>query len=256
MFRGEYSFSQLLFSLRKEYLNNIQLLNRLLSYIKFRRGNKANYNYDIRFKEEANGDIKSLILLVYKRQSFIRHFMESLGNLYFYTLDNYMGKNVGCLTFLNLDDSIIIKDENENSKVGFLPYHLYIENEEEFIKLYNNIINSEFVSNKGFNITVNNSKVLMSPNGIQLYHNNIDYRNTIVLDYDGIGDNLSISDSSYLDLLMNRGIPKDMIPPIYRDMIDEHLEDFDYHVLGNMQKKQSFDIDSSGKDITLIPRKR
>lgn len=73
-----YNYYEILFSLRKEYIKNKIIINKLLSYIKIFNDPHNEYNSNLIFKSNGRHDIDTLLLIIKKRQSSIRLILDSL----------------------------------------------------------------------------------------------------------------------------------------------------------------------------------
>jgi len=66
MKKDYYNYYEILFSLRKEYLKNQEIISKLLSYIKISNSSLNEYDSNLIFKSNIRNNIDSLLLIVKK----------------------------------------------------------------------------------------------------------------------------------------------------------------------------------------------
>ncbi len=66
MKKDYYNYYEILFSLRKEYLKNQEIISKLLSYIKISNSSLNEYDSNLIFKPNIRNNIDSLLLIVKK----------------------------------------------------------------------------------------------------------------------------------------------------------------------------------------------
>ena len=66
MKKDYYNYYEILFSLRKEYLKNQEIISKLLSYIKISNSSLNEYDSNLIFKSNIRNNIDSLWLIVKK----------------------------------------------------------------------------------------------------------------------------------------------------------------------------------------------
>ena len=66
MKKDYYNYYEILFSLRKQYLKNQEIISKLLSYIKISNSSLNEYDSNLIFKSNIRNNIDSLLLIVKK----------------------------------------------------------------------------------------------------------------------------------------------------------------------------------------------
>jgi len=247
MSRNYYKYYEILFSLRKEYLKNKVLLDKLLSFISI---NSDKYTYGLKFKHRDN-PFDSLLLILYKKDSFLRERINFISNM---ILNN--SKNDGdydaSFLFYFLDDDVILRNNGDNSNLDPL---INISNRKEFVDIYKDLIDSDiFRYGKFEKVISENEYISLNRNGILLYYYLLNSINDAKLSYDGINDRLLFDINGKvginLEELLDTKIDRDIFPGSYIDLIDSNMD------ITNIRILEDSIVDNNGNKLVLNINKK
>ena len=245
-----YKYYEILFSLRKEYLKNQEIINKLLSYIKITDDLSNKYHSNIVFKKDNRDNTDYLLLIISKRQSHIKLLLDSIYNSIVYS-DLDADKSKFTYDFHLSDNYVSLLDANQDGR--YLNSKIIINNQKEFIELYKNLIEKIICKNGNNYFNFENKFIKITNNGINLLCDvNNNHKNDITLYYDGIVDNIKINNSSYIKTLMEFNIKKDIIPTYFRNLIDSNMDDYLYSIIeSNNKKNKLYKIEDNEKKLVL-----
>lgn len=249
-----YNYYEILFSLRKEYLKNQELINKLLSYIKITNDPLEEYNSSMIFKTNSKTNLDSLLLIVKKRQSSIRQILDSIYNSIVYSDPDLRPGYFSYKFYLTKNYAYLIDDTQDGR---YLKAKVEITNQNEFVQLYKQIINNTICKKGRSYFILKNEIIRLSNNGVHLFHiENEDYKKSVNLDYNGLDDSIITNNTSCLDKLMKLKIDKNIIPNYYKNIIDSNMEDYLYTIEGNKSKDEGlYTIEGYEKKLILKPYK-
>ncbi len=250
--RDYYNYYEILFSLRKEYLKNQRIINKLLSYIRIINDPLNKYDSNLVFKANGRDDIDSLLLIVKKRQSCISLILDSLYSSLIYN-DSYLKPGYFSYTFRLSEEYIYLLDDSQDGR--HLSAKVEITNQKEFIELYRQLIEN-VICKRGSTYLISGKEIIrLSNNGIHLFYaEEDDYKKCVKLDYDGIGDSIITNNALYLENIMRLMISKNIIHDYFRNIIDSNMDDYSYIITGDCNKSEGFyKIEDHGKKLVLKP---
>lgn len=255
MNKDYYNYYEILFSLRKEYLKNQKIINELLSYIRIINDSYNDYDSNLLFKSNSKNNIDSLLLIVRKKQSNIEQMLDSLYSYIVYSDPNLKRGNFLYTFHFSCNKYVYLLDYNQDGR--YLNAKVEIDNQEEFIKLYKQLIENTICKHGKTYIVTEEESILLSNNGIHLFHLvEDDYRKSIKSYYNGIEDNIIINNTSYLKELMELKINKKYIPNHFINIIDSNMNNYSYTIEENCNKNEElYIVEEYGKNLVLKPTK-
>ncbi len=245
-----YKFYEILFSLRKEYLKNQEIIKRLLSHIKIDSHSFNEYSSNLIFKTNNIDNTDSLLLIIKKRKSCVGMALNSLYNS-FVDSDSYSERGSFSYNFRFLENYVYLLDNDQDGR--YLDSKVTVENPEKFIELYKLLMRNVICKDGTVDLNLRRTFIKLSNNGIHLLHaTRSNPIKNIILDYDGIVDNIMINNASYIGNIMGLKINKDVIPIYFRNMIDNNMEDYKFIIEKQESVKKSFyEIENSGRKLIL-----
>ncbi len=252
MINNEYfKFYEILFSLRKEYLKNQEIINNLLSHIKIANNSLNDYSSNLIFKTRSREKIDSLLLIIKKRQSCIGAILNSLYNSLVDSDSSYLKSGIFSFDLRLSENYVYLLDNDQDGR--YLDSKVTVDNPKEFIELYKILMDNVICKNGSVDLDLKKSFLKLNNNGIHLSH--IARSNpikNIILDYDGIVDNIMINNASYIGNIMGLKINKDIIPIYFRNIIDNNMEDYKFIIeKQDNVKKSYYEIENFGKKLIL-----
>ena len=248
-----YNYYEILFSLRKEYLKNQEMINKLLSYIKITNDYPNEYTSNLVFRTNNKNNIDSLLLIIKKRQSNIRQMLDSIYDSFVYSDPNLKSGNY-LYTFHIAGNYVYLLDDSQDGR--YLNTKVEIINQNEFIELYKQLIKNAMCKGRTF-LSMEKESIYLSNNGIHLlYVDNNNYNNGVKLDYDGLEDTIITNNNSFLENLMQLKIDKSIIPNHFKNIINSNMDDYTYTIEGDCNKNEGFyTIKDNGKKLILKSEK-
>ena len=247
-----YSYYEIIFSLRKEYLKNQKIINKLLSYIRITSDSLNEYDSNLVFKNNTRDNSDHLLLIIKKRQSCIKNILESLYSSLVYG-DEELKPGFFSFTFRQSEGYVYLLDDNQDG--SYLNAKVEITNQKDFIETYNELIKNEICKSRTY-LILKDEIIRLSNNGIHLYHvENDDYKNSVKLDYNGLEDIININNTSYLKYLMELKISKSIIPTYFENIIDNNMDNYLYRIEGDCNNNEVFyTIEEQEKKLVLKPQ--
>ena len=253
MDKDYYKYYEFLFSLRKEYLKNQEIINKLLSYIRITNDSLNEYDSNLVFRKNNKDSTDSLLLIVKKRQSHIKTILDSLYSSLVYSSPDLKPGDFS-YSFRLSDKYVYLLDDDQDGR--YLKAKIEIVNQNEFIKLYNQLVKNVVCKCGRTYLILEKEFIQLSNNGIYLLHVDKDYKNGVKLNYDGLHDNIITNNISYLENLMELKIKKDTIPNYFENIIDNNMDDYLYTIEENCNMSEGFyTIEDYGRKLVLKPRK-
>ena len=247
-----YKYHEILFSLRKEYLKNQEIINKLLSYIEIADNTHNEYKASLIFRSYDKNKIDHILLIISKRQSNIRLIIKSIYDSI--VSNDPIVENGKYLYVFRLSENFVsLLDANQDGR--YLNSKITITNPEDFIESYK-LLNESLICKKG-NTNLNYEKTLLkiSNNGLHLLHvTRSDHKKNISIDYDGIEDYLITNNNSYMKNIMELKFKKDTIPPYFRNLIDTNMDDYSFSIEEQKKKKKGiYKIEEHDRTLILKP---
>ncbi|MBR6133444.1 MAG: hypothetical protein IKQ29_01860 [Bacilli bacterium] len=252
--KNYYNYYEIIFSLRKEYLKNQEIINKLLSYIRISNSPSDEYNSNLVFKTNNKNNIDSLLLIIKKRQTCIR---QILGSLYSSLVYSDPDLRAGYFSYaLRLSENYIyLLDDCQDGR--YLNAKVEITNQQEFITLYRQLFKRVPFNGRNY-LILPKGFIQLSNNGIHLFHvENDDYKNSMRLDYNGIEDTITTNSPPSLEQLMELKINKDNVPTTFESIIDRNMDEFLYSTEETSKKHEGiYTIEDQGQQLILKPQKQ
>ena len=252
--RDYYKYYEIIFSLRKEYLKNQEMINKLLSYIRITDDPFNEYDSNFVFKTNNRNNIDSLLLIIKRRQTCIRQILDSIYSSFVYSDPDLRS---GYFSYdLRLDKRYVyLLDGCQDGR--YLKAKVDIVNHPEFIELYKQLLDTVPFNGRNY-IILPGGFIQLSNNGIHLFNvENDNYKNCMRLDYDGIEDTIITNCNPSLEHLMNYKINKNSIPKQFSIIIDRHMDEFLYSTeKTNKKHKGIYTIEDQGQQLILKPQKQ
>ena len=245
--KNYYKYHEILFSLRKEYLKNQEIIRKLLSQVIITDSIFDKYSTNLIFKTTAKDKTDSLLLVVSKRQAFIRLLFKSLYDS-FVESDHDLEPGKFLYSFRFTDEFIYLLDYCQDGR--YLDSKVTINNPKEFIELYR-LLMENIICKKG-RVALNFEKTFLGfcNNGIHFAINT--YKKNISLDYNGIEDNIIASNPTYIKDLMELKVNKEEIPDYFRSLIDRNKDEYLYTIEREENKPQGvYRIENIGQRLVL-----
>ena len=242
-----YNYYEILFSLRKEYLKNQEIINKLLSYVKI---NNNKYDSNIIFKPSGVDKADSLLLIISKRQSQIESILKSIHH-HIVEYDHDLEKGKYLYVFRLSDNYVSLLDGNQDGR--YLNSHVSITDPKEFIELYK-LLNENIICKNGNTYLIfEREYLIISNNGLNLFYKT-DNNKFMNLDYNAMNNNISIDNNSYINTIMELKIDKDKIPAYYRNLIDKNMDDYLYTIENN--NKGLYKVEDNDNKLILKPNNK
>ena len=252
MDKDYYNYYEFLFSLRKEYLENQKIINKLMSYIRITGKPIDEYNSNLLFKPNIDNDIDSLLLIVKKRESCIRLFLDSLYSSLVSGESNSKSSNFS-FAFRLSKEYVYLLDNDQDGR--YLNAKVEITDQKEFIELYKELIEKAICKGKTC-LFFDDGFIQLTNNGINLFQAESDYKKNYKLDYNGIEDLVITNNVSKIDNLMHLKVNKKMVPEKFKKLVDRNMDFYSYSVeKGNNKNKELYTIEDQGKKLILRPNK-
>ena len=247
-----YNYYEILFSLRKEYLKNQEIINQLLSHVKITDDPFNEYESNVVFKTNSKDSIDSLILIINKRQSCIRIMLDTLYRSLVYG-DSDLKNGYFSYSFRLSEGYVYLLDASQDGR--YLNAKVEIINPNEFIELYNQIMKKAICKHGKTYLSLENGIIKLSNNGIHLFHTNEnDYRKSVRLDYDGIEDYLLINNPSYLESILRLKINKNDIPYHFESIIDSNMDSYSFTIQSDDKSNGFYIVEDHDKELILKPK--
>ena len=248
---GYYNYYEILFSLRKEYLKNQEIINRLLSYIRITSKPLDEYESNLVFKTNARTNADYLLLIVKKRQHYIKLLLDSLYS-HLVSSDSDLKSGNFSYIFRLSKEYVSLLDDTQDGR--YLKAKVEITNQGEFIELYRQLMENVVCKQGRIYLFSEKCSVQVSNNGIHLFHVEGDYKKSVRLDYSGLKDCISINNGSYLESLMKLEIDRGMIPDYLGSIIESNMDNYSYTIEGNPDNGEAFyAIEDDGSKLVLKP---
>lgn len=258
MSKDTYTFSEVLFGLREEYLKNQELLDELENYISI-TGDKFD-SYGFSLGESLRG-YNIIRLDIVKKQSEIKEIIDHISfevfNRATYCEPFQMVKNGENGQYFGPDDYTCFTPETH--------YNVEITDPKAFKELTDEINNTRLMKQKGSHIDINSFQTLdIDLHRLTLWTSGevINSNAFGVIAYDPIKDvidacpNMKKGYHFTLDMLDTR-VPAYMIPEGYREIIDDNLKKYNFNVAQNIQlasdvnRREELAIDEDDDKIVL-----
>lgn len=245
MIKETYTFKEILFGLRNEYLRITSQLNSLQKYLHLKENGFESINFQI-LKNSDNQEISLMCILIDRQTKLEKLLYRFIKNLGIYP-----------------DNQIDYIKELEDDFV-FCNYHqlLKVESQKEFTRDIINIYNDEFIQNMQntfYGVGYENVPYLsLLPHSIY-----ISEANHLAIDYDLTkGDYLHINSihhkisNELIEASFNMTIPKRRIPEYYQNIIESsETKDNQIDIIGDINGFQTVNLKIIEEPKKLILKK-
>ena len=250
-----YNYYEILFSLRKEYLKNQELINKLLSYIKVTNVSLDDYGSHLVFKSSHKDNKDSLLLMVCKRQSYLKYILDCFYEFLVYG-DYDLERGKFSYAFRLSENYVYLLDDNQDGR--HLDSKVDIIDQNKFIELYRKLMENIICKDGSSCVHFDNSYIKLSNNGIYLaYYVDDNYKYGMKLNYDGINDYLLTNNTTFMKLLLKLKIDKNLIPEYFRNLIDSNMDDYSYSVDRKAKDDEYLhNIKGEGRKLVITPIKK
>ena len=261
MSKETYKFSEVLFGLREEYLENEKLLNQLDDYIEITGDDYIDYDFSLGQSIRGYNIVR---LDIMKKQSEISRLLEYISFEVFsrmpYSEPFLMVKEGEDGQYFKVDEYLHIKPE--------LHYNVEITDKKAFKEITDEIYNGRLFKQKPVSVTINPFQSMdIDLHRLSLWTSGevINSNSFGVIAYEPHTDtihacpNMKRGYHFTLDMFDTQ-IPACMIPEGFREIIDDNLEK--YNIPKNVRldtevnKKEELDITQKEKDMVLTKRRK
>ncbi len=254
MNKESYTFSEIVFGLRKEYQKNQKLLEELKKYIIV----EGKDNNDYVLKTNIFRNVKLISLEINNKQSKLMKIIEYLSFEYlgiinenFYEPRYITKKDDNKYTFIK--DNTVISNKN---------YNIEITDNNAFNDIANNILQSKIINNSYIELNPFQS-IDINSNEISIYgrFDAINSKAFPTIQYNPTNDTIisllyQNMPLTIIEKFFNTKIPKYLIEDEYRKIIDNNLENKNIQEINTTDKNSELNIYETNKGIVLTKKRK